>query len=376
MGLTVYGGGENVTSEVTAQTQVISEIANNLGLEITIPSGSNKQILQGNNSNLLKIKVKTKYYPNGREWTQGFVSSNYFNVLCYGNGIFVANSYSSGVYFSSDGKTWTQSASGLKYAEDIVYGNGKFYAVKSDGIYCSADGSVWTSVFSYNFKGSYISYGNNSFVACGNYVGYYSNDGINWTQFVCSLRHAVYANNLWVAVANNNNQSGILYSTDGITWTQSNITGGVFEDVCYHDGMWVACSNNYNNNPTGIYYSTDGKTWTQSNIATAIHTVHHADGIWLAGSNWGNSTGIYYSTDGMTWTQSNITSGNFNSFGSNNGMLIACGENGLYYSTDGAIWTQSNITSTSAYRAKNVNDIWVSTCGDGLYYSESMPTTI
>lgn len=49
------GGGENVTPEVTAQTPVITQIAENLGVTITPPSGTNKQILQGNNANLQLI---------------------------------------------------------------------------------------------------------------------------------------------------------------------------------------------------------------------------------------------------------------------------------------------------------------------------------
>ena len=49
------GGGENVTPEVTAQTPVIAQIAENLGVTITTPSGTNKQILQGNNANLQLI---------------------------------------------------------------------------------------------------------------------------------------------------------------------------------------------------------------------------------------------------------------------------------------------------------------------------------
>lgn len=49
------GGGENVTPEVTAQTPVITQIAENLGVTITTPSGTNKQILQGNNANLQLI---------------------------------------------------------------------------------------------------------------------------------------------------------------------------------------------------------------------------------------------------------------------------------------------------------------------------------
>ena len=53
-------GGENVKAEVEYQTPVITQIAENLGVTITTPSGTNKQILQGNNANLLNIKNNAK----------------------------------------------------------------------------------------------------------------------------------------------------------------------------------------------------------------------------------------------------------------------------------------------------------------------------
>ena len=51
---------EDVTPEVTAQTPIITQIAENLGVTIMTPSGTNKQILQGNNANLLNIKNNAK----------------------------------------------------------------------------------------------------------------------------------------------------------------------------------------------------------------------------------------------------------------------------------------------------------------------------
>ena len=51
---------EDVTPEVTAQTPIITQIAENFGVTITTPSGTNKQILQGNNANLLNIKNNAK----------------------------------------------------------------------------------------------------------------------------------------------------------------------------------------------------------------------------------------------------------------------------------------------------------------------------
>lgn len=51
---------EDVTPEVTAQVPIIQGIAENFGVEIATPTGTNKQILQGNNANLQSIKTNAK----------------------------------------------------------------------------------------------------------------------------------------------------------------------------------------------------------------------------------------------------------------------------------------------------------------------------
>ena len=61
----VVGAVEDVTPEVTAQTPVITQIAENLGVTITTPSGTNKQILQGNNANLQLISEYDPVSPTG-----------------------------------------------------------------------------------------------------------------------------------------------------------------------------------------------------------------------------------------------------------------------------------------------------------------------
>lgn len=79
-------------------------------------------------------------------------------------------------------------------------------------------------------------------------------------------------------------------TTNGTQWTQSNITSGNFSSVYYANGMWVLCNAEWRK---GLYYSTDGKTWTQINtvLNDYFYTVYNADGIWVAGSNYG----LYYS---------------------------------------------------------------------------------
>lgn len=61
----VVGAVEDVTPEVTAQTPVITQIAENLGVTITTPSGTNKHILQGNNANLQLIAGYEPIMPTG-----------------------------------------------------------------------------------------------------------------------------------------------------------------------------------------------------------------------------------------------------------------------------------------------------------------------
>ena len=60
-----YETVDDVTPEVTAQTPVITQIAENLGVTVTTPSGTNKQILQGNNANLQLISGYEPISPTG-----------------------------------------------------------------------------------------------------------------------------------------------------------------------------------------------------------------------------------------------------------------------------------------------------------------------
>ena len=60
-----YVAMEDVTPEVTAQTPIITQIAEKLSVIITTPSGTNKQILQGNNANLQLISEYDPVSPTG-----------------------------------------------------------------------------------------------------------------------------------------------------------------------------------------------------------------------------------------------------------------------------------------------------------------------
>lgn len=160
-------------------------------------------------------------------------------------------------------------------------------------------------------------------------------------------------------------------SPNGKKWTRSNITSAAFHSIHYANGMWVACSNE-----EGLYYySTDGMTWTQSNITTGyFNDVYNANGIWVAGGRDGYDTSSisYYSTDGMTWDGSiNVSSYDFiESIHNANGIWVGAGfDSGLWYSTNGMKWNRSNVTAARFYCIHNANGIWIAGGSDGLYYS-------
>ena len=73
-----YETVDDVTPEVSAQTPLITQIAENLGVTITTPSGTNKQILQGNNVNLQLISGYEPVFPTGIAITTPPIKVEYF----------------------------------------------------------------------------------------------------------------------------------------------------------------------------------------------------------------------------------------------------------------------------------------------------------
>ena len=84
-------------------------------------------------------------FPNGTEWMQSNISKINVNHVHNANGIWVACSYSHGLYYSADGKNWEPSniTSGEFYA---VYNANGIWVVGSSykgGVYYSIDGKAW-----------------------------------------------------------------------------------------------------------------------------------------------------------------------------------------------------------------------------------------
>jgi len=137
---------------------------------------------------------KMAYSSDGVNWTavsDSTFGENDTNAIAYGNGKFVAVGYNGRIAYSSDGSTWTAAAVNPFYypytandsewevedasAADIralAFGNGNFVAVSFSGkTAVSLDGSTWTVVSDIVFEGEYyynaikaIAFGGNKFV--------------------------------------------------------------------------------------------------------------------------------------------------------------------------------------------------------------------
>lgn len=200
------GGGDNIKDEINEQVSTIAQIADDFNIEITSPTGNNKQILQINNANLQLIKGKdiktldrvsiiastlpfsfstgcgcvhddeihifsgTKHYKfNGIEWTS--VSTTPFTVnvgstaTSYNGELHLIGAGGTSYHYKFDGSSWIKVSTlptSIKYGVALSHG-GELHLLDNQGI-------------SY----TYISNGSVSSESSG--VGkYYKWNGTSWT---------------------------------------------------------------------------------------------------------------------------------------------------------------------------------------------------
>ncbi len=197
----------------------------------------------------------------GIDWvTEVSAADNSWNSVTYGNGLFVAVSYTGSgnrVMTSPDGITWTSRSSAADYFwSSVTYGNGLFVAVSTTGtgnrVMTSPDGITWTSRSSVADNSWYsVTYGNGLFVAVsstgtGNRV-MTSPDGITWTSRSSAAdnpwRAVTYGNGLFVAVSTTGSGNRVMTSPDGITWTsRSSAADNSWNSVTYGNGLFAAVS--------------------------------------------------------------------------------------------------------------------------------------
>lgn len=219
--------------------------------------------------------------PDGITWTvRTTPADNFWSSICYGNNLFVAVAYSgtgNRVMTSPDGITWTIRASAADNDwRDVCFGNGLFVAVCTNGsttqrVMTSPDGITWTlRTTPTSSSCSNVVFGSGIFVATGTGIGttrlMTSVDGINWvsgggTSMGDSL---CFGNGIFVGVL-----SGTVVKTspDGITWTTQTAAANLaWSSVCFGNGVFCAVAGNVVTQQ--VMTSDDGATWVQQTAPT------------------------------------------------------------------------------------------------------------
>lgn len=248
---------------------------------------------------------------------------------------------------STDGRFWT-AAQGASNASDVAW-NGQLFVVVGSSFwaYTSADGLTWTTrtVCTSSCQNLSAVAGTTSmWVAVGaNGVIYSSPDGVTWTArnsgTTRNLVDVVWAANRFVAVGMD---GAVVTSADGVVWTlQTAPTADSFTAVGGSSTLIVAATYPYPGSQLMIMTSADGVTWTpRAPDLGVFNDIIYAGGRYLAVGDYGTAT----SPDGITWTDSATLPGIFNTVAYVNNQYWAVGHDGswapiVFNSSDGLNWT-------------------------------------
>ncbi|MGM9490697.1 hypothetical protein [Ideonella sp. YS5] len=249
-------------------------------------------VLSGSLQRHVQIALSPVEVP-GHHWTTVRPSAPYFSSVAYGNGRYVATTYSNAMWSSADGKAWTQTTligdSSAQY-NDAVWGDKGWVAVATDGsVATSADGLAWAAQSEKLSPGVYrLVVGNQTYVAYADVANAMaSSDGRHWVDTGKVWSDLAFGNGVFMGVADRE----VPYrSSDAHHWTA--VTDpGTFYGLAFANGGFSTDQGNFH------VQSPDGTTWistAQSNldgvIAGAGTTLFELDdrdmGVQLAGQFW------------------------------------------------------------------------------------------
>jgi hypothetical protein len=310
-------------------------------------------------------------------------SSNFYVSATYGNGLFLASGYLTGVsqfpllVGSTDGITWTTRNHGFGTTRGVV--NAIAYS------------STLTN--KYIVGGQGVNSGLNLSYALST-----STDGITWTTrnpgfgtSAGTVTALAVGNGIYLAAsaytAGTPHSVSINTSTDGVTWTARLTNSALFgtsnptiKTIAYGAGLtnqYIA--GGFHDDGTGNQFpilasSTDAITWTTRSVAGyagggAISTISGINSIVFGISRYVgavpgafglSSVGLITSTDGATWNTGvfNTVSQNFNTGGFTNVIYNSNGytawpyiynQTSIQSSTDGVTWTTIPFTGGINY---------------------------
>lgn len=258
---------------------------------------------------------------NGISWTNfSLPSTRLWSSIAYGikhqSYVFYGVAYSSDTFVRSyDGITWNEESIGInRNWQKIIYGNDKFIAIaagSADMVYTDGAGEWVLSSLPASSNWISIAYGNNTYITVANSsnVIAISSDGITWTQRTLPItrewKSLTYGNNQFVLVGYNTDD--VLTSSDGgLTWDSYKLPSSrLWKSVIYDNQTFIALAHN----STQFAKSTNGSVWT------AVST---PDGLWqdLSYGN-GNFVAVgdgikaLTSSNSTTWVQQSISNNNW-----------------------------------------------------------------
>ena len=240
---------------------------------------------------------------NGTDWTAVSIASpdRIFSTFA---GAYAAGRYvligPHGVVTSTDGINFTRDASAPKTLNGITTAGGQFAAVGlGGGIFLSSDGLAWSFARSGTVKTLYsIAHGAGRYVAVGlDGAIRVSLNGIVWggawsgTDY--TLNAVAFGNGQFVVVGIG---GIILTSPDGAVWTpQANPSFSALNQVVYGGGKFVAVGANGT-----VLTSVNGTDWTvQAPLSnTTLQRFAYGDGLYVGIATNGL---VFSSTDGTAW---------------------------------------------------------------------------
>ena len=292
-------------------------------------------------------RVMASWDGSGVTWNPISVPVDTWYSVAYGNGTFMAVSYSGTAMVSTDVLTWSLvSTPALNAWRSITYGipsigqyayNGVFAAVASYGT-----NRVMTSSFGDSLVTSSIAIGNGAFANGDDSIAIGEGARVSDSTLGTFVQRTGSSNSAWVSITNGivtatgervfvavsttsgSTSNHIMTSSDGITWTArtaaadnqwTSVTYGIPSAGQYANiGLFVAVSSTGTNR---IMTSPDGITWTSRttvlnswvSVTYGIPSIgiYVGTGIFVAVSRDGTGNRIINSPDGITWTAKNTT---------------------------------------------------------------------
>jgi hypothetical protein len=325
-GALTLAAGSNVTLATNGSTLTLSSVGG-LGVNDVIDGGDFVgEIVLGITFTTQPQSTTASSSLSLGNWTQQTLSSsNIRSNIAYGNGAFVATSYSANGTRSTDGVTWADVSVSAGNASlggwaSLTYGGGQFVAVGAADAgnsisYASTsdDGSTWalrtiTQTSGVGFTA--VAYGNGVYAAVGAAGRAASSlDGVNWTlRTLPAVNYfsVAYGDGVFVATSGS---SVVARSTNGAAWTSQSILpsqSGLLWRVAYGNGLFVAVSRSTAGAGSIIgATSADGITWTERAMPASSRwsSITYGGGLFTAVAGDGDdTTDVATSVDGISWT--------------------------------------------------------------------------